>query len=352
MAKPDTRLELWPGYLLIALLPISVFAATDALLNEMGGPVETQATHFDFLPFDSNREAAARLSTLGTFVLFTGLATSTLAFFATTMRLLTLRSAGAVLGAFLVLTLVGAGVVKLMNTREMQDYLGPSFVCTSLGYTPEISAAGLGDANEPARSSAGEKASDSGRATRKVPNQRTGDDCSNDRFLQLRDLLTGQLIATILGVAALVLGSICCLARPVASADLGEEERLKHLEDQSARLNTYLYLSSSLLVTGLFFVAAYAHWPAHALPAASTYQAHANAFVAYLGFSYTLLIASFYAPAAAILADAVRPLKRSTSESSNLPDAFKGPAQVLKIVAAIFSTALAGAIPSILDLGS
>ena len=62
------------------------------------------------------------------------------------------------------------------------------------------------------------------------------------------------------------------------------------------------------------------------------------------------MLASFYIPVATILTGKVKALKPAAQGESKLPDAFKGPLQPLKIVLGLFSTALAGALPSIIDM--
>ena len=338
MPSDAKRLELDWRYLLIGLLPILVFAATDGFLHEFGDVVDQVPPYF--APFDAHREAAARLAAIGMFVLLVGLAAAACAYFAGTVLLLTRRSQLRLLLAFVVLMLLGLAILKVMNTRQMQDYLGPSFICTALGYTPEISRRGADAAT-----------ANSTQPKVRIDNLRDSDGCSNARFKQLRTLLDVQKIATMLVVAALALGAICCLAAPPGASPTAEE-KLAHFQAQSNRLNIYLYLSAAVLVAGLLFVAAYAHWPSYALTVSTHYDAHANAFAAYLGFSYTLLIGSFYGPVAALLSAKVAALKPAAGNESGLPEAFKGPMQVLKIVSAIFSTALAGILPAILGLGA
>lgn len=325
-------------YLLIALLPIMVFAATDAFLDTFGEASERLPDHF--APFDPHREASGRLSALGAVVLYTGVAIGALSYFVNSIRLLDTRSVMRVITSVGILVGAVAALIGLMNTRQIQDYMGPSVVCTALGYSPKISDDHFEEAS---RNSIQPKV--------RVTDFRTRGACDNHNFRLLRMILTWQKVATILGVAALVLGTICCLAKPVPMP-VKDEHALAHYEAESERLNVYLYLSAMFLVTGLMLTWSSVRWPSYALLSSTGYEAHANAFVGYLGFSYTVLLASFYAPAAGILASRVRRLKPAAAGSTNLPEAFKGPTQVLKIVAAVFSTALAGTLPAILGLGT
>jgi hypothetical protein len=335
MGTTATRLVLkWP-YLLIALLPIAVFVATDLLLHHFGGMVDEMPPFF--ARFDAHSEAAGRLTLLGMFILFIGVAVGAIAYFVSTALLLDYPSRMKVAAAFGGLMLFGTAILHFMDTREMQDYMGPSFVCAALGHS---SPSGADDADAAAANAVRPQV---------ATDRRQGGECQNPRFSQLRTLLVAHKIAMMFCVAALVLGSLCCLAILLGSA-VANDRKLAHYEAQSSRLNIYLYLSALFLVTGLFFMAAYAQWPAYVLLSKSTYDGHVNAFVAYLGFSYTLLIASFYAPAAAIVA--ARFKAAAGNSDAGLPDAFKGPLQILKIGAALFSTTLAGALPAMLGLGT
>lgn len=334
-SDPKKLVLKWP-YLTIGLLPILVFFCTDVFLHVFGEAVDVLPQYF--LPFDTHREAAGRLTVMGFFIVFVGVAVGAIAYFGSTVWLLTKWSKIKVLVAFPALFLSGLVLLVVTDTRQMQDYLGPSFVCTALGYTPQLSSQWTRETEKAARPNV------------KITNLRPDTGCQNRRFSQLRTFLEGHKFATMLCIAAIVLGSICCLAALPGTAAT-REEKLAHYEEQSARLNLYLYLSALFLVSDLFFVGAYSRWFAYVLPSATAYDAHANAFVGYLGFSYSLLIASFYVPVAAFLARNVKELKPDKN-AEGLPDAFTGPLQVLKIGSAIFSTALAGALPAILGLGT
>jgi hypothetical protein len=324
----------WP-YLLIALLPISVFVATDGLLHLFGDAVDQMPPYF--APFDAHREAGARLTALGMLILFIGVAIGAIAYFAGTVWLLDKASKLRVVGVFAAVMILGFLILATMKTREMQEYLGPTLVCTALGYSPWMSDQGTDPAT-----------SNSAQPKVIVPDQRPGDGCGNKRFKQLRFMLNTHKYALMLCIAAVGLGSICCLAALPGNAHTDEEE-LAHYEAQSGRLNIYLYLSALFLMTALFFVAAYARWPSYALLSNAAYEGHVNAFVAYLGFSYSLLIASYYVPVAAILA---ANYKKAGKDKAGLPDAFEGPVQLLKIVSAVSSTALAGSLPAVLGVGT
>ena len=212
----------------------------------------------------------------------------------------------------------------------------------------------------------------------------------------MRGLGRWQHLGVILSFSALVLGAICCLAPPPnrrtaesppppapTPADAARQARapavdepaalaaakagtpvidaaapvpepaadpvLSHWEEQSRWLNTYLYLAALLLVTALLFIHAYLRWPGFVLEDRTGYDNHMGALVSYYGFTFTVMLAAFYVPVATILSHRVEGKKVPEPGESKLPKAFAGPVQLLKIVLALFSSAFAGALPSILD---
>lgn len=337
MTDTSGRCVLRTWHLLIALGPIVVFVFSDQLLKRLGLPAEWMPPHF--AEFDGNKEGAARLNTLGTFFLFMASAAGALAFFLYTLRLLDRTWRSAVLAAFLILSGGTGLIVQTMNTPESQEYLGSALVCAALAHNPQTSNVDI-DGAVPQGQQPRVKARD----------QRINGKCMARSFNQLRDLLRWEKIGIVLGVASVVFGSICCLAGPRNSSAMAAEQKLSHYEEQSERLNTYLYLSALLLVTGLLFAAAFLRWPSHALMDTARYDTHANALISYYGFSYSVLIASYYAPVATILSARVKALKPAASATAKLPEAFRGPLQVLKIAAAIFSTTLASLLSNLVSV--
>jgi hypothetical protein len=138
---------------------------------------------------------------------------------------------------------------------------------------------------------------------------------------------------------------------------LSDEQQRARYEEQSERLNTYLYLSALLLVTGLLFVSAVFRLPSYALLSVDSYEAQVKALTAYYGFSYTVVLASFHVPVAMYLSARVKALPakvagaKGAAATAAVPNAFKGPVQVLKIAAAIFSASLAGVVASLASFG-
>ncbi|HEX9963451.1 MAG TPA: hypothetical protein VGB04_00525 [Allosphingosinicella sp.] len=198
--------------------------------------------------------------------------------------------------------------------------------------------------------------------------------CSGKGIERMRSLEWWQAFAVVFAFSALVFGAICCLATPArASGDAGEAEAARdqrladperdpaspalprtdpepepgHWEAQSEWLNTYLYLSALLLGTVLIFLNAYLRWPAFALVDPKPYETYASALLAFYGFTFTVMLAAFYIPVAVLLSRKVK--KQSQTGAPGAPDAFKGPVQLIKILLGLFSPALAGMLPNILD---
>jgi hypothetical protein len=200
-------------------------------------------------------------------------------------------------------------------------------------------------------------------------------ECSGDGIERMRALEGLQALAIVFAFSSLVFGAICCLAAPAddsASAreqEPSEEARLEgtagdptvpappappppnpapgHWEVQSEWLNTYLYLSGLLLGTVVLFLNAYLRWPAYALVDPKGFEAYTSALLAFYGFTFTVMLAAFYIPVALLLSRKVK--KQAQSGAPQAPDAFKGPVQLIKILLGIFSPALAGMLPNILD---
>jgi hypothetical protein len=295
---------------------------------------------FDWRPdrlavFNSSREIAARLNVLGALVLVTAAAAASILFFLSTLRSLAQKDKAVLLGAFaFTALLLGA---KLLPVPQTDSFITSSLVCTSVSYSAEESKTAHQIIKE-------------GKPTEvELPPKRLDTKCTDDQLKPVRLFETIDMFAVLLGLLSLVLGAIRCLAAPTTGS---EAEKLAFYESASERLNGFLYLAALLLVTGLIFVAAMLRWPTHVLlePDASAYEAHVNALTGYYGISYSVVIAAFYIPVAAILAERVNELKAGQGTRATLPDAFKGPLQILKIAAALFSTTLAGVLSSLLSL--
>lgn len=343
-------------YLLIALLPPLVFLVNLLLLTFYGDP-------WDILPakvaaFDAYKEGAARIGTIAAFMLLFGAALAGVLFFAVALRLVERRLWRAMVVAWL--ALAGAAILgqALIQDRQAEDYAGRSLFCLASAYSEARS--------DKARAQVEAEVADAQLWTAAGG---AGRGCGHDRFHVMRQLAQWQSGLVALAFAGLVLGGIFCLAPPLATpsitakpvgAGVGAEEPsasegaddpgLEHWERQSERLNACLYLAALLLGTALLFINAFLRWPAFLLTDSKSYDTYIASMVAYYGFTFSVMLASFYIPVALLLAGKARASAREAGTAVKLPDAFKGPLQILKILLGLFSTALAGILPGIIDL--
>lgn len=355
MAARANKAWLNPRYLLIALLPALVFTFSAVVIAVYATPMDVPP--LKFAEFDVNKEGAARVGALAAFMLFMGAALAALLFFSYTLRMFDWRGRVMPFLAFLAMAFAALLVSSIGEGGEPHDFSGRSLACFAAGYNEAQSGA---SPQRPLNIVA-------------IAHLPTWLPCSNQRFETMRSLGLWQFWGVVFSFASLVLGAICCLATrppaqpagkaasraispPAPGSTPGDEPappddpELQHWERQSQWLNTYLYLAAFLLAAALLFINAYLRWPAYVLTDATAYHQHTAALVSYYGIVFSIMLAAFYIPVATILAGKVQALKPATSGESKLPDAFKGPFQILKIVLGLFSTALAGALPGILDL--
>lgn len=321
-----------PWYVLfIAVTPLLVYLASERLLGSFA--LNFGAVPEYFTEFDRHRAEAARLGSVGAFFLMAAAAAAAFAYFLYTLRLLEKRSALLVAAVFLATVVTLSVMSPAQSSPHNTAYSGSGLLCAALTY---------GDVEKPLPVEKGPP------PKVKVSDARVDGACPAGAHRQVRSLLAWNQFAVLLGLASLIFGSICCLAGP--SGGTPDPMDLPHWEEQSERLNGYLYLSAILLVTGLMFVAAMLKWPSFALLAPASYEAHVNALTAYYGFTYTVLLGSFYVPVAMILSGRVKKLKAAPTSGGKVPEAFKGPLQLLKIAAAIFSTSLAPIVAGLMSL--
>lgn len=344
--RATNKARLDPRYFLIALMPACVFILNKWVITNFAIP-------YDVLPlrvaeFDVDQEGAARIGMLAAFMLSMSAALGALGFFAYTLRMFDWRRRVAPFLAFLGMAFSAVLVSGAGGSRQAHEYSGASLACLAAGYTKAQSdrSRALEEEARPAQ------AQESGVDTRRLP---PVSPCGNDGYKKMQSLGWWQYLTVIFAFAGLVIGAICCLAiRPQAPAPAdpaaASAEELQHWEAQSAWLNTYLYLGALLLGTALVFLNAYFRWPAYLLLNPVRYHEHSAALISFYGVVFTVMLAAFYIPVATILAGRVKALKPAAQGESKLPEAFKGPLQLLKIVLGLFSTALAGALPGIIDL--
>jgi hypothetical protein len=347
-------------YLLIALLPTLAFLVNQLLLKYYGDP-------YDILPdriaeFDAYKEGAARIGLIGAFLLCFGVAMAGAGFFVASLRIFrTWRESALMVVGFLMLA--GAAVLtqQIVIGRPAEEYAGRSLFCLAAGYgedqsdrarAVEKAAAEAHPGPAQDRQAAGTlrdsppAAIPPGVAVGHLPAHAH---CPYPRFMRMQDLATWQFRVTALAFAGLVFGGIFCLAGPDKAAAPGPSRETaeadhQHWQSQSEWLNASLYLSALLLATNLMFIHAFLRWPGFLLADAQGRDAYVGTMVSYYGIAFSVMLAAYYIPVAVILA------RKAKKGKGSLPEAFKGPLQVLKIVLGLSSTALAGALPAFLDL--
>lgn len=357
------RLTLRPIYLPIALLPALVFLLNQYLLVNYGSPLDPMPEAI--AEFDAHRESAARIGTLATFMLFAGAAAAALGlFFISTLGMLDWRARLMTILAFLGLAGAAFTAQHLVPDRNAENYIGLSLTCLATGYTKEQSdearrRAGPAVAPAPAPAAPNAAPRPAPQPPRIEVEHLPPPDCSNPGFLRLQRLMALQAVFVVLAFSGLVFSAICSLAEPprealaaapADAADPDEDPELQHWERQSERLNTCLYLAALLLGTALVFLNALLSWPGYVLIQKDAYEAYVSAMVSYYGFTFSVMLAAFYIPVATILATRVKAAARAAGGKAKLPEAFQGPLQILKIVLGLSSTALAGALPGIIEL--
>lgn len=137
MDHADTKAELQPVHLCIALLPAIVFIVSLSVLQIFGGPIEVPPARL--AEYNVHAEGAARITTLAALMLFLGTSVAALIFFFYTLRMLAVRGRAMMIAAFLGLSLAAVLVQTASHGRNAEHYIGLSFACLATGYTKEQS---------------------------------------------------------------------------------------------------------------------------------------------------------------------------------------------------------------------
>ena len=350
--EQPNRLRLPGSALLIAILPVLVFAASDWFLDAYGSP-EPFVWQGMADQYDRHAEAANRITVLAGFILFVAGALASAGFFLWTLLRLPVQARRQLMATYAVAIIAGVLLLSAMNTRETQSHIGPATVCIAL--SPP------GAANQlPRRVPVAEPETDPvtlffdrlfGRApsTGNAVKPTESGVCAAPRFALLRSLLIVERNLLVLSVGALALGSIGCLTLPGRRGN----RRLigRAVKVQAERLNRYLYLSATLLVVGLLFVNAFLRWPGFIYEDQSSFKAHVDALLLYFGVSYSILMASYYVPVALLLSRAARRAGDGAASSEVKRKALAEPLRAAKVAAAIFAPALASVATNLLDFG-
>ena len=359
LAEPVRELRLAPHFLLIALLPAAVLVGSDLLLTRYGFPVPEFAKLG--LSFDAHAEAAARVRIVTGFLVLAVAASAAAGYFAVLMDGTDRRTRGMTVGAaFLLLAVAWFAYFERHSPYQTQEFVGQRLVCEA---AMRPAAMDLGVSPAP-------PADELGRPAAYVP-----DNCAAKRFRYIRSLIDAERTMLFVALPAVIFGAILTLARPSpASAPEGAElpdqaavrrkqaadeenavmdesggeaeddPRRRLLQIQINRLNTVLYLSAFLLVGGLLFLSAFLHYPAFLVEEGrqAAFQQHVGSLVLFYAVSYSLLIASFYVPVAAMLARECALLKQAPEEAEG--NGMLAPTQLLRVGIAIFSPMIVGAL--------
>lgn len=160
-------------------------------------------------------------------------------------------------------------------------------------------------------------------------------------------------IVFVVAALSIILATVSCLAEPIRSRPPWAHGALRRL--QRRRLRRYLNFAAALMTAGLLFMVAWMRWPGFVYSGApsqvSAYVAHINALALYFGVFYSALIASYYVPVAAILQNReARALLGRDFQRDDDSLVHPQPAQVVGRGFAVLVPALAGIVPSILEL--
>jgi hypothetical protein len=155
-------------------------------------------------------------------------------------------------------------------------------------------------------------------------------------------------VALVLGAGAVIVGTISCLAVPAQSLRPARRAALRAV--QRRRLDTYLYASAVLLVSGLFFIDSCMRWPAPFSTQPDLYAEHVNALMLSDGIMYSTIIASYYIPVALLLRHA--PASAQTDGEQAAAPGQKdnlSPSHLLKAFLAMIAPAVAGFLTQLIE---
>jgi hypothetical protein len=323
--------------LLLVLPPCMVYAASSLFSADFGNP----AGWFP-QPWLQNgaAEAAGRTKAIAAFLLFTGMAIGALVIWVSSFRLLDRRSAARLLIAYLLT--VGAGSLAVYETRAFDGapYLDQAFACASLNRLDPTPQEQQADAvRSPDRMTRL-----SGNRLDRVEN------CRAPQFQALRWMISVSAGLLLFGMPGMIFGAITCLAAPTTGST---KPRLDAWALQTRRLNAFLYLTATYMVSGLLFANAQLSWIGYSLHPddLGPYRAYVGAIVLHSGISNSLMIASYYLPVALWLA-AIRPPQPSpaAADSRSAEAEAPNPFGPLKIAGTILAPALVGFLGELLKL--
>ena len=305
-AEPKGLVLSWYA-LLVAIPSFGIYLLNDQLLATMGSaPISLSIP----AEFDIRREHGARLEFLASFLVFIGVASGVIAAFV--LALLSLNKAARIriaVGALL-LTLIASTILWMFPTPGIPADIGLPSGCPA----QENSA------------------------------------CQVSGYPRLLAMLGYWKWGMVAAAAALVFGTICCLAD--ASPRAWRAIRIDVLKRQASRLQLFLYLSAMLLVSALLVQLTFLRWPRFALPDSGPLDAHVGMIILYYGVGYSIFLASFYLPVAVWLGRRAEALADRDLRDEIFKAATQGPVSLLRTGATILAPALAGILSTWIDMSS
>lgn len=299
----------WPWLIVV---PFLAFFLTNLILVKWG---DASLAVAEPSIADGHAEAAGRIRTHATFLIFSTGALAALAYSLFILRSLPRRAAKNVVIAWLGTMAAGIAVTYALGLHEGNTYLDRGLPCASFdflhGAGAGASPAVLAKEPEPPRSKAQSLRCETLPAAQVqalpiyeqgwtwfgVPPRRY----DTDGFRTLRIMYAISAILLFLSMPAVIWGAIACLALPETGS---AKERHESWTLQTARLNRLLYITAGFMVAGLLFTSARLSWPGYSLHPASlkSFAEHVSSIVLYTGVSNSILIGSYYLPVAILLA--------------------------------------------------
>lgn len=362
--------KLPPGWLWLIALPFLVFVVTNVIAVRWGQPSFHLAR--PWIP-DGHAEAAGRIRTEGAFLLYCAFGLAALFYSGRALRPLAGNIKGALLGAWAGAMVAGISVVFLLNITGADTYLEGDFPCASLdllhqqeqkskqlaGFPRQyLTPPALRAKDSPPPRQSGEALRcrqatpqqereagllEQGWTLFDVPTARYPD----DPYRIMRILYALAALLLFLAMPAVIWGAAACLALPETGS---AAEKSAAWTAQTTRLNRLLYITAGFLVAGLLFSSARFTWSAYSLHPADLgpFKDHIGSVIFYMGVSNSIMIASYYLPAAARLAasrpkagaPAGKPKGADSPAEAKAPDPYAG----LKTTLTILSPALVGLI--------
>lgn len=295
-----------PRRLSLIALPLLVFALIN-LIASLWGSASLQLAQ-PFSPGDGHLEAAGRISTLAAFLLFVAVGGATLIYAARIAGRIEPKSRARLLAAYALTAAVGTIFILAMGVQKGNPYLEASLPCVSLA---QLDPGATGPAApKPPRVTAREierrcamtgSSIETGPLAEQlfpVPAARF----EGDPYPIFRILYAAAAILLFLAIPAAIWAAIACVAMPTTGSP---KARLDAWRQQTERLNVILYLTAGLMVAALLFSNSLFSWTAYSLHPddLKSFREHSESLVFYAGVSNSILIASYYLPVAAALAE-------------------------------------------------